>query len=180
MRNFRSGKGGVVLRNDLLTFRKLYVVDIIHRQHSYILPKSFDRILPFLSAVKNCSAINRENGCFRQYDKVRDESWAKTLDYDFTKESTQSSSTEDVVDVVYLDRSIQTWPNSTIYRSYSKLNGREVENRDQLLRAIKASLKPKYRLVIHTCVDWKLDRIVLANAKVILGPHGGHFTSKLS
>lgn len=200
LRDFMNTQGSVT-RSRCLLFKKVYVVDIINRTQSYLLPESYDRILPFLSLAYSPDRI-MQNSEFNNYYKYKynipkDEEWLRSLEFNFTKpiapplnknttsimlhnlgsESTNELSKDNVI--VYLDRSTEHWPNSTIYKQMNKLNGRDVENREELLHAINSSLKPSYRLVVHTCLNWEDDRIVLANAKVILGPHGGHFTNMI-
>jgi len=155
----------------LMTFKKVYVVDIMRREQSYVLPGSYDCILPYLKSSF-------------QYSEATVQSWIRDLQYGIPM---KTNSAAVAIDsglkeepernmVVYLDRSTLS-TNQTYLRRSGKVNGRSVVNQGPLLIAIKDALKPQYQLLVHACTDWIVDRDVMSRALVVIGPHGGHFTN---
>eukprot|EP01038_Epipyxis_sp_PR26KG_P004269 gene4269-6048_t len=93
-------------------------------------------------------------------------------DYDFYSRRYNGSN----YDVIYLDRS--NLSNDLNYiKAAGKVNGRGVKNQEELLQSIKKVIKSPFRLIVHACKDWLVDRDIMKRAAVIIGPHGGHFTN---
>lgn len=78
--------------------------------------------------------------------------------------------------VLYLDRS-DLDRDQKYLKKHGLVNGRRVENQNELFKAVKNALKPNFNFVVWRCGDWTVDREMFENATVVMGAHGGHFTN---
>lgn len=175
--------------------KKLLYVDFIDRDQSFTLPGAYNRVIEWLkSPPLQIAHVANQQGQQQQQRLWIDSIKRQDQDLDVVK---YKSSLRDATvvpaklqlklspssqvpqnAVVYLDRSLLN--NDPAYvKSAGKANGRSVVNQDYLLSQIRQSLKSSYELVVWACKDWQQDRNVMARAKVIMGPHGGHFVNMI-
>jgi hypothetical protein len=204
------------------TFRHAYFVDLIEREQSYVLPGSYDMLLPFLRAdfqfdpkIHNLAYLQRHvlhfNSTESRHDStpllhgrflvegrgISDRAHAAKIRSSEKRIGISSNgrikhTKPDLVTqrpqlntsgshrfwVVYLDRSALI-KDPLYIKTSGQVNGRSVVNQSTLLEEIQQALLPPYRLVVHSCTDWKIDRQVMRHAAVLIGPHGGHFTNMI-
>eukprot|EP01041_Mallomonas_annulata_P002646 gene2646-5196_t len=162
--------GGV---GTIITAKRLYWIDIAYRRHSELIPGIYDPILPYLHTYLH----NREVAINVYKHKHH------SLSTNNTKQNISSTTTTTPVLrknlVVYLDRSKDLTKDVHYRRDAGVINGRGVSNQKELVTAISRVLSPEYELVVHTCVDWRTDKAVMARTVVMIGAHGGHFANMI-
>ena len=173
-RNFKHKYMPTPIAVEPMSFRQVFVVDILHREQSNLLPDSYRSVIPFLSPdfhyqpslhnfsflMKHLAMEDRRLGCNKS-----------TLHNTSAKISDRNL-------VVFLDRN--TIANDETYRrKVGQTNGRQLLNQSALLAAINSSLRSPYQLKVHSCMDWRTDRLVISRAVVLIGVHGGHFSNMI-
>lgn len=174
--------------------KRLIYVDFLARDQSYVLPGTYNRILPFLTntAVWTSSLINEFEAVLKastnEYSDLENEIRnthklagmmypGKEGDFHTNTNSSEETNNNNKKIILYLDRSKLLNTSQLPAGQLTKVNGRSVLDQDELLEQIKQSLKPDFRLVVWTCLGYEQDQDLFRQASVIMGPHGGHFTN---